>query len=154
VLGLGVGARSPEARLVTGASVKADGCGLHVTLKNDTTGTTRVVTCRASYEDRLLAVIDAAPTGHPLVSPWEAEPQARNTLTHALWQAQERYEPPAYWNQTTLRNTWMVRHIESGTPLPLLTEIADVKTLQSIIRMLPYCDTQTPAVSAASMRRA
>jgi hypothetical protein len=154
VLGLGVGARSPETRLVTDASIKVDAHGLHVTLVNDTTGTTRVVTCRASYEERLLTIVEATPSGSPLVSPWRTEPMARNTLTLGIWQAQERFPPPAYWNQTTLRNTWMVRHIESGTPLPLLTEIADVETLQSIIRLLPYCETQTPAMSAAAMRRA
>jgi hypothetical protein len=154
VLGLGLGARSPEARLLTGDSVKVDDDGLHVTLNNSETGTTRVVTCRSAYEDRLLAMVESTPPGTPLVSPWREDPMAKNTLTQGIWLAQERFPPPTYWNQSTLRNTWMVRHIESGTPLPLLTEIADVETLQSIIRLLPYCETPTPAVSAAAMRRA
>jgi hypothetical protein len=154
ILGLGLGARTPEMPSIKDTSVRVDPYGVHVKLENAATGSVRVVTCRNEFEDRLLALVEATPPGNPLISPWRTEPMADNTLGVGLWQAQERFEPPVYFNLTTLRNTWLVRHIESGTPLPLLLEIAELETMTSIIRLLPYCETRPPAASAAAMRRA
>lgn len=50
-----------------------------------------------------------------------------------------------------LRNTWLLRHVEAGTPLPILVAAAGLRTTSALINLMPYADI--PADSTARRLR-
>ena len=50
------------------------------------------------------------------------------------------------------RNTWLVRHLTAGTPLPLLMEQAGLTTTMHLQDLLRFVQTADPASAAATMR--
>jgi hypothetical protein len=151
VAGLGVGLDSPELIALRSDDCRVDDHGVHVTITTRD-GDQRTVTCRRDWEDQFKALLNYTPPGHYLVAPWRATPITDSTYSVTVWNAQEQNTPPVYFCTRSLRNTWLVRHLESGVPFPTLLTAAHLHSERSLFRLLPYCTTQDPDAAAASLR--
>lgn len=151
-VGLGVGLESPEL-----IALRSDDClvnehGVHVTITTRD-GDQRTVTCRRDWEEQFKALLAYTPPGHYLIAPWRTTPIADSTYSVTVWNAQEKNTPPVYFCTRSLRNTWLVRLMESGVvPVKTLLTAADLHSERSLFRLLPYCESQDPAAVAASLR--
>lgn len=150
-LGLGLGPTTSEMMRLVPADVTADERGVHVQLTGND-GNVRVVTCRREWEARLLELVEVTDPGRLLVSPWRSKPLEGRDFGSTLWQTQEQDTPPAYFNIKLLRNTWLVRQLESGVPLTTLLTASGLATVESVLKLLPFCAAQDPAAAAVSLR--
>lgn len=161
VMGLGVGCRRQEFVRVQGHDVTRDAHGVHVAFPESITTRkavtpARVVTCAAVWEDRLwdLAQNLEAPD-HYVAAPWSTKQPNPGTVDATLRNAinDEAAAPPVDFSTETLRNTWMVRHLEAGTPPKLVLAQAALTSTVTFEKLLPYVAAPTGAAAAALMRR-
>lgn len=150
VLALGCGLRARELTVVTREDVVIDSDGVHVSVVTERG--TRSVTCDRAWEDRLIALVDAAVEGCPLTSPWRDTPTTGKMLQTTLAQAQHTYEPPVWFSVTSLRNTWMLRHLRRGTQIPVLLAAAGVESIEALKPYLAYIDTASATERADWLR--
>ncbi|MBB3042495.1 hypothetical protein [Nocardioides soli] len=150
-LGLAFGPTTSELLGLTPKDFACDDRGLHVALTTND-DETRTVTCRREWEDRVAALLEVTPPSHFMTTPWRDTRVTDATHHVVLGQAQELYTPPVYFNSTSLRNTWLVRHMEAGVPLPSLMKAAGLRSTESLSRMMGYCEPQTDDEIAAALR--
>jgi len=134
-LGLGCGARTAELAAANGHDVTVDADGLHVMLR-DTAGVARSVTCRSAWEDVLARAVPADPA-RLLIAP-DRESLALASLSSFLTRSTAGAPVPV--TPTGLRNTWLVRHLEAGTPLPVLLAAAGLEGTGRLHALLPFVD--------------
>lgn len=151
VAGLGLGLDSPELIALRSDDCRIDDHGVHVTIATRD-GDQRVVTCRRDWEEPFKALLAYTPPGHYLVAPWRTTPITDSTYSVTVWNAQEKSTPPVYFCTRSLRNTWLVRMMESGVPVPTLLKAANLHSERSMFRLLPYCTPQDDIEMAASLR--
>lgn len=151
VVGLAVGARTPELIRLRSDDITVNATGVHVCLTN-TDGVSRVVTCRREWEDRLIELVKITPPGHYLVAPWRDTQISDNTYSLTVWNAQQASTPPRYFSARSLRSTWLVRQMEAGVPVRSLLEAADLRSGESLFRMLAFTRTQDPVAASAALR--
>lgn len=160
-MGLGVGCRRQEFVKVQGSDVTRDAYGVHVSFPESITTRkaitpARVVTCAAVWEDRLWDLVQQLETPeHYVAAPWRTtEPDSGcvdTTLRNAI--NDEAAAPPVDFSSETLRNTWMVRHLEAGTPLKLVMAQAALTSTVTCEKLLPYVQSPTGVQASALMRR-
>lgn len=159
VTSLGVGARRRDFIILRSADVARDKHGVHVSMPESTsTGRAvvpaRVVTCSAQWEDRLWTLAQTmAPEGH-LAAPWRTTPPEKTSVDGTMRNAQtnQASPPPVHFSSESLRNTWLVRHLEAGTPIPLLMQQGGLLTTHSIEKLVPFA-APVPAQKAAAWMR-
>lgn len=151
VLALGCGLRAGELAVVTRESVMADTAGVHVQVV-DRHGEARLVTCDQAWEERLLTLVDNAQPGHPLTRPWAAAPSTARALQNATANAQHAYAPPEWFSVTSLRNTWLVRHLTRGTPVPVLLKAAGIESIEALKPHLAFVLDPSDEQRAAFLR--
>jgi hypothetical protein len=160
-MGLGVGTRRRDFVAVRGLDVSRDERGVHVAFPETSSSgqapfPARVTTCAEPWADRLWTLVQAleAPDRY-LAAPWTSvQPHPRTvdtTLRNAI--NSEHAPPPVDFSSESLRNTWLVRHLEAGTPLRVLMEEGALKTLTTIEKLVSYTDSTEPDAAAAWMRR-
>ena len=149
-LGLGCGLRASELTRVTPEHVTSDENGVHVTVVGG--GGTRLVTCDRIWEDRLHDLAACTEPGHPLTSPWRAEPATARALQNALATAQHTHPPLAWFSARSLRNTWLVARLTEGTPVPTLMEAAGVESIEALKVYLSYVPEPSAQARAVSLR--
>lgn len=150
ILGLGTGLTRSEKYAVRSEDVAVDADGVHVTL-NLTNGATRIVTCRRDWEDRLSTIAFETPPEHLLMAPWRTT-MPQGTVADEAMRRAHKYNPPAAFNNLRLRNTWLCRHLEAGTPLKVLMAaagMAEANHLHKLLTLLPDVD---PALAKHTLR--
>jgi integrase len=150
VLGLGCGLRSSEHIHVRPNNVTVDADGVHVTVLGKYG--TRLVTCDAVWEARLLQVVANTPDGHPLSSPWRQDSATARGVQNAVRVAQQAYPPSVRFSPRSLRNTWLVTRLSSGTPIPTLLDAAGVESIEALKAFLPFVTALTAADRAQALR--
>lgn len=114
----------------------------------------RTVICRAEWEDRLWSLAQACPRGHYLIAPWrDTEPSLHSmdaTVRNAINDLAS--PPPVNFSAEVLRNTWLVRHLSEGTPLPVLLARAGLVTLVHVEKLLVHCDPAPEPLAITLMR--
>ena len=149
VLGLGVGLTRGEKFTVRPESVSVDDNGTHVTVTGPFNGSTRTVTCRRDWEDRLSTMASNTPPGHLLMTPWRST-MSRGSACDEWMRRAHLYGPPVEFNNIRLRNTWLCRHLEAGTPLKILMAAAGMAEANHLHKLL----TLLPDVNATDAQRA
>ena len=151
VLGLGCGLRASELTTITPESVTVDEYGVHVTVVTDRG--TRVVTCDRVWEDRLLDLVANTEPGHPLTSPWRAEPDER---PRAPERAGVRPAHRTRRSRGSRRGRCGTRGWWPGSPrAPRSRRCMDAAGLESIEALkafLVYVPALSPAERAAALR--
>ena len=139
-LGLGCGLTGGEVVRVAVNDLVLDADGsVHVIVRSKRTGQTRLVTCLAEWEDRLSAIAATVTPGHYLTTPWRTTAPSNNGACESLRRAMDK-NPPAIFNPTRLRNTWLCGHLMHGTPLRELmgaADMAEANHLHNLLRLLP-----------------
>lgn len=139
-LGLGVGLLPTDTTFVTGGHVEVLGDAVVVHVPGHADSPARSVACRRAWQERLSATAEQAGAAAVLVAPWrQTLPNPRN-LDQIRHHATVSAPPPVPWTQARLRNTWPVRHLNAGTPLPILLPAAGLTTLASVTALLPHLD--------------
>ncbi|MGK2931664.1 MAG: hypothetical protein ACSLFD_02635 [Solirubrobacterales bacterium] len=87
-----------------------------------------------------------------LIAPWRTTIMGNGGFSYTMWRTQERFTPPVFFSAKTLRNTWLVRLLESGTPLLTVLTAANLESGHSVQRLLAHCEPQDPAAAAAALR--
>ena len=149
-LGLGCGLRSSELILVRDSDVTSDSDGVHVAVHGKYG--TRIVTCDRVWEDRLLDAVERTPAGHYVTGPWANEPVTAKALQNSLASAQKTYEPPVWFSPRSLRNTWLVNRLTTGTPIPTLLDAAGLESVEALKEFLVFVPTPALPARAASLR--
>lgn len=161
VTGLGIGARRRDFITIRSRDVTRDFHGVRVALPESTsTGDAivpaRTVTCSGQWEDRLWALAQSIPDDHFLAAPWRnTEPDRRSvdaTMRNAI--NNDAAAPPLDFSIESLRNTWLLRHVEAGTPIPLLKEQGGLLTTVTLDKLVPFAAPLALQQAAARMRLA
>jgi len=130
---LGCGARLGELVGVRGADVTDDDEGVHVVLR-DTAGGSRPVTCRAVWEDVLRRAVPREPA-HLVIAP---DRPVLELASLSSFLVRSTPGAPVGASPARLRNTWLVRHLEAGTPLSVLLPAAGLEGTTSLDELLPF----------------
>ena len=155
VLGLGVGARRCDLGETRGRDVVRDDAGVHVTFAPTTRSgdQPRTVTCTQAWEDRLWHIAQTTRPDHVIVAPWRTHVTDMATFDRCLSE-DALADAPTLLTPTRLRNTWLVRHLAAGTPLPILMQAAAIKTGKTLESLLTYVPEATSAQYSAALRQA
>ncbi|PFG48262.1 hypothetical protein ATK36_3341 [Amycolatopsis sulphurea] len=142
-LGLGCGLSADEVIAVRAGSIRVAGNGAVLV---ETTGRrARLVVCRRRWETGLAGHADAAGSGF-VFRPNAV--RAKNLVSNFLARAHRGATVPPV-KVARLRDTWIVEHLASGTPLPVLAAAAGLDGLSSLDRLLPHL----PGISAQRAER-
>lgn len=161
VTSLGIGARRRDFRFIQGQDVFRDDHGVHVRLpESSTTGNARVpartVTCSTQWAERLWDLAQALPSPQAYLSSTHlhAGPPDSRTLDGLLRNLinDPTSAPPVDFSSESLRNTWLLRHIEAGTPLPVLMPQAALLSTVTLDRLLTFVTPAAPEAAARFMR--
>lgn len=162
-LTLGAGLRRRDLVEITGRHVTADDQGVRVTVPAITApdgmspfavrmpgDSGRTVTVAAAWEQDVLLAADRA-GDNLLVAPNRTELNP-DTLSRVIERTNRTAPAGDEFAVRRARNTWLVRHMAAGTPLPLLMEQAGLGTVEHLGDLLPYVPKADPAAAAAFMR--
>lgn len=149
-LTLGAGLRRRDLVLVTTAHVVRTDLGVQVTVPAKDNDPGRTVTCTASWEQAVLDASDRA-AGGLLVAP-DRERLSVQAFTNTVDNANKFAAGGDEFSATKARNTWLVRHLTAGTPVPLLMEQSGLTTTAVLSDLLRYVPPTNPALAAAFMR--
>lgn len=149
-LALGCGLRAQELSRVTPESVTADQHGVHVNVQGDRGS--RLVTCDHAWEQRLLNLVAITRPGHTLAAPWRDTPATARAIQNSLATTQHTNPPLVWFSIRSLRNTWLVRHLSQGTPIPVLLDAAGVESIEALKAFLVYVPSPTTPIRAALLR--
>lgn len=161
VMGLGVGARRRDFVCVRGSDVTRDWYGVHVSFPESTTAgralaPARTVTCAEPWSLRLWDLVRSLETPDRYVaSPWSTEkPHPRNVdRVMSVVLDNEAALPPLPFSIESLRNTWLLRHLEAGTPPNVFMPQGALLTMGSLQKLLPYMRDVDEQQTALWMRR-
>ena len=144
LLGVGVGARRGGMVHVRAQDVSRDHHGVHVAfppttrLGNSPSYPARVVTCDPTWEERLWAFAQSVKPDYYLVAPWRNTSPSPHTMDNTLRNAINDKFPPVDFSTETLRNTWLVRHLERGTRVDVLLAQAGLISLVTLDKLRVY----------------
>lgn len=143
-LGLGAGLNNREILSLRAHDIAIDDHGVLVSVSGDAV-TTRQVPVLAEWEQGLVDIVEHRDPVDWLIAPGR-HGHSKNTLNATIEKsAPEGSLRPA---PARMRNTWLVTHLTSSTPLPLIAHAAGLMTFRTIERLLPYL----PEPSADSVR--
>lgn len=149
-LTVGAGMRRRDLVLLRADAVLHDALGVHVAVPAQGSNPGRTVTVAAAWEQEVLAVAERAGDGLLVIS--DSDALSVDALTNTLWNANRLAPAGDEFSPTRARNTWLVRHLATGTPLPLLMEQAGLTTTAVIADLLRFVPATDPAAAAAFMR--
>lgn len=154
-LGFGVGARRSDMHGTRARDVTRDDHGVHVHLRPSPNSPfhPRTVTCLQDWEDRLWRVAQTTPPDHLLIAPWRPHLADLQSFDETV-RAAPVFGAPAPIAPAYLRNTWLVRHLTAGTPLPILMAAADITTVKLLTTLLDHVPQATPGGISAALRQA
>lgn len=100
----------------------------------DTAGGSRSVTCRAVWEDVLRRAVPRDPA-NLVITP---DRPVLELASLSSFLARSTAGAPVGVSPARLRNTWLVRHLEAGTPLSVLLPAAGLEGMTSLDELLPF----------------
>ena len=149
-LSLGAGLNRRDIVVVTGGHVTRDDLGVRVTVPASDTNPGRTVTVTAAWEQEVL--LAARRAGNNLLVAPDRTGLLVNTLTGTIDTANKVAPHGDELSLTKARNTWIVRHLAAGTPLPVLMANAGLTTTAVIEDLLRFVPAADPAAAASYMR--
>lgn len=150
-LSLGAGLNRRDLLVARGGHVESDGHGVRVVLPPTENDLGRTVTVAAAWEKEVLLAADRAGDANLLIAP-DRDRLDGSTLTNSIRRANQHAPAGDEFTSLRARNTWLVRHLAAGTPLPLLMEQAGLTTTHTLGDLLRYVPAADPAAAAAWMR--
>lgn len=137
VLGLAAGCELRKQEIVTvrGTDVTRDERGVHVRVREFDP---RTATCLAAFED-ILADAAAAAGTNVVACPWSTH-TTPYAIDGAMQDLNGLADPPTRITLTWLRTTWMVRHLEAGTPLAVFLPASGLKTTGSLDKLMAWVE--------------
>lgn len=79
--------------------------------------------------------------------------EARTSENHnAITDFVARSVAPITIQARRMRSTWLVHHVNAGTPIPIFLEAAGIQSLEALDRFLVFADTPSRAVTLRSLR--
>jgi len=144
----GTGLDTPDYYAVRGTDVvrAADGC-VEVRVGG---ARPRVTVCRREWERPLLSAAEAVGDGHL----FRLQGGRFNRYTIANFAERLRVHQHELPGLSTyrLRASWIVAHLNDGTPLDFLSAAAGTKTLQALLRYEHWVDPTEPARGRSALR--
>lgn len=147
-LGAGAGISTGEINRVRHAHVREHAGGLVV----DVVGTnrpSRTVPVLAKWEDLLFQAFDPSRPNSWLFMPRREFEDSPNAATRLVATCNSVTTQPTIWR---LRATWVVAHLNAGTPLPDLLESAGYESLAKFERFVPFLDRLPSDTRLTAMR--
>lgn len=146
-LGLGAGLSSADILSLTTEHVFVDALGVLIQLQRP--GGEREVPVLAAWERPIIDAVRAREPGGWLVG--SRRGTNSNWVNHFLSKTQpESGRRPLV---SRLRNTWIVHHLDSGTPLGPLSVAAGLETFRTIEKLLPFVQEPSQDEIRRCMRR-
>lgn len=147
-LGLGAGLATPDILALRAQDIVSDDLG--VLIQVDRPGSTRDVPVLWQWEDALVDLLAVRDPGE-----WAVGTQRTGTSSNSLNAFLSKTQPEAGKRprMTRLRNTWLVHHLSTGTPLGPLSVAAGLETFRTIEKLLPFLPEPSRAQVRTSMRR-
>lgn len=147
-LGLGAGLSSPDILSLTAGQVVVDHLGALIRVQRR--GAERDVPVLAAWEQPIVDAVSMREPDGWLVGTRRGENS--NWINHFL--AKTQPEAGRRPNVSRLRITWIVHHLNTGTPLGPLSVAAGLKTFRTIEKLLPFVHAPSQDEVRRSMRRA
>jgi hypothetical protein len=110
----------------------------------------RVTVCRREWERQLVSVAEAAGAGH-LFRLHEGR-FTRHTIANFVERLGPHLHGAPRLSTYRLRASWIVDHLNGGTPLDALRVAAGTKTLQALLRYEHWVDPTEPGRGRAALR--
>lgn len=146
--GLGAGLRPDDFRRLAGTDLHIDGDRGQVVIADGPRP--RTIEIVSTWVADLATVADRL-DGHPLL-----DQSQKRTNRDLAWQVRNRLKahgvPPI--NTHRLRNTWMVERLDAGVPLPVLMNVAGLKTANSIVALASHIAVPDTDRTVALLRKA
>lgn len=133
-LGLGAGLSGAEIGAVHVDHLLVDGDGVCVRVAS---GRPRVVPVLHSWEGALLTARREVPAGG-WVFRTGRETRHRNAVTNFV----EKHTPPVALQARRMRATWIIAHLNAGTPVRALLRIAGLSSAEALDSFLPHVSEQ------------
>lgn len=146
--GLGAGLTAAELAQLRREDVQETEHGVIVTVAGGRMP--REVVMLAEWEDHALVLADSVAPGAYIFKP-DAKNRHGGMAGYALHKSKARTEGLSI-NLARMRITWMVRVLDAGCPMPVFLNIAGLKTLTGLEKIIPYLDDATAEESAALLR--
>lgn len=147
-LGAGAGISSGEMNRIRQSHVRKEGGGFIV----DVLGTNRrnrTVPILAAWEDLLVPALDSSLPEGWVFLPRRVLEVSPNAVTRFISSCNSVSTHPTIWR---LRATWLVTHLNAGTPLPDLLEVAGYEGLAKFERLLPFLERYESSERLSKMR--
>ncbi|TFB56746.1 hypothetical protein [Cryobacterium tagatosivorans] len=143
-LGIGAGLAGREILAVRVRDIEVSDHGVVVTVCGDRP---RDVGVLRSWE---AALIDRSRSGD---ADKYAFREARTSENHnAITDFVARSAAPITIQARRMRTTWIVHHVNAGTPIPIFLEAAGIQSLEALDRFLVFADKPSRAESLRSLR--
>ena len=143
-LGIGAGLAGREILAVRVRDIEVSDHGVVVTVNGERP---RAVGVLRSWET---ALIERARSG---AADKYAFREARTSENHnAISDFVARSEAPIKIQSRRMRTTWLVHHLNAGTPITIFLEAAGVQSLEALDRFLIFADTPSRAETLRSLR--
>ena len=147
-LGAGAGISSGEMNRVRQSHIRKEGGGFVV----DVLGTNRrnrTVPVLAVWEDLLVPALNSSLPGTWVFLPRRVLEISPNAVNGFVSSCNSVTTQPTIWR---LRATWLVTHLNAGTPLPDLLEAAGYEGLAKFERLLPFLERYESSERLSKMR--
>lgn len=145
--GLGGGLSAGEIGGLRGGDVLHDDDGVQLVVRG---ARERVVQVLRSQEQRLLTAAAEVKSDRYLVrSGRESNPT--NLITNIVDRGAANDLGP---NSQRMRATWLVRHLNAGTPVGVLMDAAGLESLRALTRYLPFADVVPELTARRTLRGA
>ena len=133
-LGAGAGLSAGEMLSVLRDDVSSTPSGLTVVVSGTRA---RVVPVVAEWEDVLEEALGVMPADELLLLPTRTNPAGYHALSCFVNRCRSTSVHP---NSQRLRSTWLVAHLNAGTPLPLLVRAAGLTSMSMFDKYLQFVD--------------
>lgn len=147
-LGLGAGLSSADILSLTAGQVVVDHLGVLIRIQRR--GSERDVPMLAAWEQPIVDAVSMRDPDGWLVGTRRGANS--NWINHFL--AKTQPEAGCRPNVSRLRNTWIVHHLNTGTPLGPLSVAAGLETFRTFEKLLPFVHAPSQDDVRRSMRRA
>ena len=151
-LTMGTGARRMDLFDLPAANITRDEHGVHVRFCNG--AGPRTVTCRSDWEHVLWDLVEDLAPEQQVVGDRQTRPIDGDAFDQVVESAQKVSPPPVAFNVTHLRHSWIVHHLQVGTPLAVLLPAAHIAQAATLIKLLPHVTPPSPSEQWAALRRA
>lgn len=147
-LGAGAGISTGELNRARHSHLREFAGGLVLDVQG-TNRSSRTVPVLAKWEDMLRDSLDGFTKNSWLFAPLRENEDSPNSATRLVASCNSVTTQPTLWR---LRATWLVDHLNAGTPLPDLLEAAGYESLSKFERFIPFLDRHEPTTRLAAMR--